>query len=321
MHKNTLRIHLIEDPVILHGSPDDSVGRILSGHVSLTLAKPMSVKCISLRLKGKVEFHRIKEIWEKVTIVDRTWTLLRPGMDNYLLDAKTHMFPFEFALRGNLPDSVNVAHCRVSYRLTSVVERPLFWNIKASRVLRIQRTCSPLVDQRYIPHSSLGVWAKSLYYNISLEKGSFTPGELIPVSFKFLSQTKEYYITEIIVSIREVASYTDLNLKPTIDSEKIYQKTFDSRLYPLDQGFQVTLPMPTNIHCDCSSDIITVSHLIVAKIRLMDAFQRRWYFYINVPFVVQSHAQHELSNSPPSYESPNAEISPPPYQRVEVFCH
>ncbi|KAK9721071.1 hypothetical protein K7432_003713 [Basidiobolus ranarum] len=333
MYKNTLHIDLLEDPVILHGSPDDSIGRVLGGFVTFTLAKPMSVKCISLQLEGKVEFHRIKEIWDKVTIVSRSWILLKPNVENHILEAKTHQFPFEFALRGNLPDSVDVPHCRISYKLTAVVERPLFWNIKTRHTLRIQRACSPLADQRYISHSSLGVWAKSVYYSASLDKGSYTAGELIPVNFRFLSHRQEYCITEINLSIREVASYTGLNQQPTFDSEKIYQKTLLFKPRSFEEGFQVIIPMPDNVHCDCSSDIIVVSHLIVAKVRLMDDFQRRWYFYIDVPFIVQSHAQYELSSSPPMYEStdtpvlavspasPDLEIPPPPYQLQEVSCH
>ncbi|ORX95237.1 hypothetical protein K493DRAFT_337446, partial [Basidiobolus meristosporus CBS 931.73] len=94
MYNSTVCIHLVEDPVVLHGTPDESVGKIVSGFVTFTPTKPLNAKCVTLQLEGKVENHKIKEIWEKITTVNQSWVLWKPSDNEPLLDVKTHQFPF-----------------------------------------------------------------------------------------------------------------------------------------------------------------------------------------------------------------------------------
>lgn len=52
---NQLKIHLESDTIILHGSPEESVGSVLRGCIVLNVKETMKVKAITLNLMGKIK--------------------------------------------------------------------------------------------------------------------------------------------------------------------------------------------------------------------------------------------------------------------------
>ncbi|RIA83177.1 hypothetical protein C1645_834210 [Glomus cerebriforme] len=81
---NKLKIKLIESTIILHGSPEDSLGCFLRGELILNLTKPTKIKKIELTFLGKIRLliPRVEgEItssnnFEEREIISHTWTFL-----------------------------------------------------------------------------------------------------------------------------------------------------------------------------------------------------------------------------------------------------
>jgi hypothetical protein len=82
--KNKLYIKLIEPTIILHGSPEDSLGCFLRGELKLKLAKPTKIKKIELTFLGKIRLFipradgelTSSNNYEEREVISHTWTFL-----------------------------------------------------------------------------------------------------------------------------------------------------------------------------------------------------------------------------------------------------
>src|SRR5436309_14278776 len=81
---NKLRINLIESTIILHGSPEDSLGCFMRGELILNLTKPTKIKKIELTFLGRIKLFIPRTEGEITTnanceereIISHTWTFL-----------------------------------------------------------------------------------------------------------------------------------------------------------------------------------------------------------------------------------------------------
>lgn len=82
--RNKLYIKLVEPTIILHGSPEDSLGCFLRGELILNLTKPTKIKKIELTFLGKIRLFIPRadgEIassnnFEEREVISHTWTFL-----------------------------------------------------------------------------------------------------------------------------------------------------------------------------------------------------------------------------------------------------
>ncbi|RGB32177.1 hypothetical protein C1646_707306 [Rhizophagus diaphanus] len=82
--RNKLYIKLVEPTIILHGSPEDSLGCFLRGELILNLTKPTKIKKIELTFLGKIRLFIPRadgEIassnnYEEREVISHTWTFL-----------------------------------------------------------------------------------------------------------------------------------------------------------------------------------------------------------------------------------------------------
>ncbi|ORY07104.1 hypothetical protein K493DRAFT_194273, partial [Basidiobolus meristosporus CBS 931.73] len=193
-----IEIRLRDDPLILHGPPEESVGSVLNGIVIIKPNKTIRVKAVMLKLQGKIELKNFRgvhtnpnqtpEIWQQVNFLEHHWTFTNAGSTLHtLLANETYEFPFEYLIRGNLPVSVNVPNGRISYRLVATIERPpLVRNLRKELSVKIQRAYFDFGGDLSGEISSIGRWANSLRYAATIPKIHYMPGSVIPLHFTFI---------------------------------------------------------------------------------------------------------------------------------------
>ncbi|KAK9708125.1 hypothetical protein K7432_009806 [Basidiobolus ranarum] len=299
-----IEIRLRDDPVILHGLPEESVGSVLYGTLVITPNKTIKAKAIVLRFQGKMELKNFRETWQQVVFLEHQWTFMSSGnMLHTLHPNESYEFPFEYPIKGSLPVSVNVPNGRISYRLIATIERPpLIRNIRKTELVKVQRAYFDFCGDAATQLSCIGRWANSFRYAATIPKTHYIPGDVIPLHFTFIIHDTHFIITDIVLSIKEVARYSDHLPRPAFETERLCEVNRSVPKFDVGQAeFSMMIEVPELAHPDCQTDVIEVSHLLVAKIKLNDSYKRRWWFYIDTPFVIRSEAQYELSQSPPSY--------------------
>ncbi|ORX92039.1 hypothetical protein K493DRAFT_303623 [Basidiobolus meristosporus CBS 931.73] len=341
-----IEIRLRDDPVILHGLPEESVGSVLYGTLIITPSKALKAKSVSLHFTGMIELknlrgiwissrlcricfahtNRFLETWQRVPFLEHQWSFLSPGDSLHTLQAdKSYEFPFEYPLKGDDPVSVNVPNGRISYRLTATIERPsLLRNIRKTELVKVQRAHYDFSGDMAGKISCVGRWANSLGYTATIPRGQYFPGDTVPLQFSFFIHDAYFVISEISLSIKEVARFSDLSLRPEFETEKLCEITRPVPKFGAGLAeYSMMIQVPDSAQPDCRTDVIEVSHMLVAKVKLHDSYKRRWWFYISIPFAIRSEAQYELSQSPPSYEhfscsthnpANQTEARPPPYE-------
>ncbi|KAK9767071.1 hypothetical protein K7432_003381 [Basidiobolus ranarum] len=322
-----IEIRLRDDPIILHGSPAESVGSVLYGTLIIAPTKTIKVKAVRLQFEGRIELKTLREAWQNVSFLDNSWTFMNVEATLHTLHAgESYEFPFEYPIKGSLPVSVRVPTGHILYRLIATIERPsLVRNISKTVLVKVQRASFDFNGDMAGQISCIGRWANNLRYAATIPKTQFFPGNTMPLQFSFIVHDTYFTITDISLSIKEVARFSNLSQRPEFETEKLCEINRPVPRFDVGQSeFSMMIQIPESAHPDCQTDVIEVSHLLVAKVKLSDIFKRRWWFYVDIPFSIRSEAQFELSQSPPSYEpmefttDSRAEVVryslPPPYE-------
>ncbi|ORX90717.1 hypothetical protein K493DRAFT_317765 [Basidiobolus meristosporus CBS 931.73] len=260
----------------MHGSSEDSTGCVLRGTVVLNLKKPLKVRSIGLRLKGAVNFKLASDLCrKKETIIKYKWSILKPSDHIYTLGCKSHLFDFEIPLGGDLPESVKTTHGSISYKLTAWVERPGFnHDIKTSIPIMIQRLLSPLsCSYQDPPTTSIsGVWASRFFYEADIPNYLYSPGESIPVVFKFDSLDTFVQVEKVILDVVEYTVYKRAIENPFVQNTQ-YCNTIQEFAEPMGTSWSTSfkLPLPQTIQLDCETKYIEVNHILLARLFLSTA--------------------------------------------------
>ncbi|KAK9761150.1 hypothetical protein K7432_014156 [Basidiobolus ranarum] len=322
-----LSIHLNNDNVVLRGSPEDSPGTIVSGTVIYRPSKPTKVKQIILKLHGTLSIDNNQDLYgsEKTVIRDKLLLLDSAPHSLHQLGTQEHRFDFNLPLSGDLPESVDLPHGKISYVVTAIVIRPFpHTNLKHSQELKLQRVCSYETTAR-LKTSARGTWCRSVHYCVSMAKSVYLPGEQLKMSLDFLSVNDTTRADKVTLSLTETIVYKHpITLLPSVETVKLSQST---RTLQTDQaeimadGMDLDIPANTKLHCQ--TGFISVTHSIHIKLKFHEHHGKRGNVEFELPVIVQSAEQREVANALPSYDDAVAMwCEPPPaYQSRALVCH
>ncbi|ORY06430.1 hypothetical protein K493DRAFT_371274 [Basidiobolus meristosporus CBS 931.73] len=315
-----LEIDVHKDVLTMYGTSSESVGCVLRGTLRFHLIEPMKVKSISLRFLGRVKLGDGADFQcQEIDLIDHKWTFLESEQDPYLLAPSNYRYNFELPLPGNLPESVEVPHGSVSYKLMAFVERPAFRNdFKAEKGVDIQRAPLPSTDEYLQPTMVSGIWAERLGYYISTPDTIYTVGDTFPVMFSLLSLDPYFCMIKTTVVLREFVTYNVKNSKPILKQYDLSRASaIASRKQELSWDGALNLEIPKRTLYDCETDYIRVFHKFFVEIEVMEVTGEIQVLHVLLKVGVQSNLQNELAQSPPEYEpiSGFSDMPPPPYNR------
>ncbi|KAK9702121.1 hypothetical protein K7432_011398 [Basidiobolus ranarum] len=318
MANQFLQIKLLEPRLTMHGSPEDSTGCVLRGTVILNLKKSLKVRSITLRLKGVVKFKLVSDLChKKETLIKYKWNVLAPSEHIYTLGSKMHQFDFEIPLSGDLPESVKATHGNISYKLSACVERPGFnHDTKATLPIIIQRLPSPLSSGYQEPPTTsiTGVWASRFFYEVDMPTYLYSPGESIPIAFKFHPLDTFFQVEKVILDVIEYTIYKRATENPFVQNTQ-YSNTVKEFAEPMGLTWSTSfnLPLPQEIQLDCETKYIEVNHVLLARIflRTAEGFPMES-VQLHFPIVVRpaGNLQALADVPPPDY----SQFAPPIYE-------
>ncbi|ORX93321.1 hypothetical protein K493DRAFT_302740 [Basidiobolus meristosporus CBS 931.73] len=320
-----LDIGLHHDILTMHGSPNESVGCVLSGTLNFNLVEPLKVKSISLKFIGKVKIDGSPEFARyEYELIQHKWVFLEASQDSYTMAPRSYSYDFELHLRGNLPESVVVNYGKIYYRLVAVVERPAFrFDIKKIKDVDIKRAPLFSTDSLLPPTMASGIWSENLAYHISIPDITYTIGESFPVVFNFCLLDPTFKIREVSLILREFILY---NIEGSEPVSREYDISGTRRRCPGESELAwdgiIKLRIPRHTYSDCESKYITVLHKFFVEIELEEANGDIRVLHVLLRVGIQSAIQSELSQSPPMYQpiTYSSGAPPPPYSCLDIVC-
>ncbi|ORY07103.1 hypothetical protein K493DRAFT_295677 [Basidiobolus meristosporus CBS 931.73] len=321
-----LNIHLHNDNIVLRGSPEDSPGTVVSGTVIYRPSKATKVKQILLKLHGTLSIDNNQDLYgsEKTVIRDKLVLLDSAPHSLHHLGTQEHRYDFNLPLSGDLPESVDLPHGKISYMISAVVIRPFpHTNLKHSQELKLQRVCS--YETARLKTSARGTWCRSVHYSVSLAKSVYLPSEQLKMTLDFLAVNDAARAEKVYLSLVETIVYKHpITRLPSVETVKLSHST---RILPTDQVDIATenmcLDIPNHAKLHCQTGFISVTHCVHIKVKFQENHGKRGNIEFELPVIVQSAEQREIANALPSYDDAVAMwCEPPPaYQPRALICH
>ncbi|ORX92037.1 hypothetical protein K493DRAFT_303621 [Basidiobolus meristosporus CBS 931.73] len=319
-----LSIRLNDDNVFLRGSPDDCSGTIVSGTVVFRPSKATKVRQITLKLHGTISVDTNQDVHgDKTTVVHRTLVLFdssTPSNPSYQFDTQEHHFDFNLPLKGDLPESIDLPHGKVTYTLSAIVIRPFpHTNLRYSQELKIQRLCYYEAFGR-LKNSARGHWKHMVQYNLSVRKSVYLAGEALALAMSFQIEPGAQVI-KVDLNLMETRVYkhpgTRVTLTETFDLSK-------AMLMSPAQSDKMRLVIPSSANTHCSTGFISVKHCVHVRVKFMDRGGKHGYVELELPIIIQSAAQYALANALPDYDDivASRDELPPAYRpRRDLRCY
>ncbi|KAI7881905.1 hypothetical protein K492DRAFT_161059 [Lichtheimia hyalospora FSU 10163] len=208
-----LKIHVENDHLIMHGSPNESAGCVLRGVLDVHVKEPIKVKSIHLRFSGRMVITWTEPIGngherlfhDDRTLINHTWEFLPKTDKLHTLEAGTFTYEFELPLPGDLPETTHVASFYlVQYRLKGTLERARFLpNNTVRRTIHVSRQLLPLTPEFLEAVSINNRWTNKLDYEISVPTKMHSLGDKIPVSIKVTPLTDQLRIRHLSCTFKE----------------------------------------------------------------------------------------------------------------------
>ncbi|KAG2180421.1 hypothetical protein INT44_003425 [Umbelopsis vinacea] len=319
-NQSELQIHLDNDTLIMHGSQQESSGCVLRGHVRLNLKEATKFKSITLRLVGKIKvawsesttssspqkFHK-----EERTIINKECSFLPTRRNQaHQLSAQQHRWDFEFALPGNLPDSIeNNDTGSVQYRLKAIAERPTFLlNYTDKKSVRIVRHVLPSNTEWFSPMTITNEWANKLEYHISVPSKVFTEDETIPVNLRIVPKLPGLKVRYLTCTLKEYVTYSAGNNNQFSKTEgRIVQffrdEQFPSRGDVWQKTQRIKVPRcPSGVQFDTKNELIRIRHKLKFTMSLINSDKHISELRAALPVIICPISQRTEENSLPAYE-------------------
>lgn len=314
-----LKISLENNRLVLHGSPTESAGCVLRGVLSFKAPEPCKLKVVRLKFKGVMHIEwkegtqgNQKDFKEERIIMEHTWVFLEPGHHPHAISQGTHTWPFELAMPGNLPESLHIGTSYfVHYKLKAVAERPglLFSQIIARAPVYINRyMATSVIDDFLEPIQISSEWAEKVRYDIAVASKICQVGGVVPVILRLIPLNPKLRIRYLSFTFKE---YTTTKARPG------HQKT-RGRIVHHQRSERLTLaeddedgicwyhteniPVPDNIRCDSSGEVIKIRHRIKFIMSLENEDGHISELRAALPVIVVAANNEETINSLPTYE-------------------
>ncbi|GAB5593280.1 hypothetical protein Unana1_08180 [Umbelopsis nana] len=305
----------------MHGSQDESSGCVLRGYVHLNLKEPAKFKAVTLRLTGKIKvawtesttssspqkFHK-----EERTVINKEWSFLPTSRRNstHQLSAQQHRWDFEFALPGNLPDSIeNNDTGSVQYRLKAIAERPTFLlNYTDKKPIRIVRHFLPSNTDYFQPMTITNEWANKLEYQIVVPSKVYTEDELIPVTLRIIPKLDGLKVRYLTCTLKEYVTYSAGNNNQFSKTEGRIVRFLRDEQFPCrdavwEKTERIRVPRyPHGIQFNTKNDLIRIRHKIKFTMSLINSDKHISELRAALPIIICPISQRSEDNSLPAYE-------------------
>lgn len=313
-HAPEFRIHLEDDHIILHGTPEESAGVVLRGSVILNCHEPTKVKSVYLEFLGMTNVNwcegmgsNLKQYRAERKLIEKEWTFLELQKKAHVLPQGQYKWDFELPLPGDLPESVKHEMGQVEYKLKAYCDRPTFcMDYVDKKVIKISRLLLPSCIEYSESVEISSTWANKLVYDIGIPTQIYCADKTIPITFDLQPIAPNLTVRSVACSLKEYTTCTTPEHHKT--ESKILNYLRDDRFEADANGnyFKTELlhvPAESNlIHYDMSGDMIEVKHKVKFVVSLQNSDGHISELRAAIPVVIAPLAPEDDQNALPAYE-------------------
>ncbi|KAK9700522.1 hypothetical protein K7432_012165 [Basidiobolus ranarum] len=329
MLKPRFEIELERDTFMKSFDFDTSLSSFIRGRV---LFHPKIKACLNelvLILEGKLSVDPpdgYKNV-EK-TIIEQKLILSERNDRGIPLSPTCHVYPFEICLPGDLPESFRGDYGSLTYKLRASGTLSDYWSVsslKTERNLQIFRDMYPLYDT--YNRTISGNWKNSLFYEATLPTNGYTPGDFIPIKFKYHVQGNAIRVNLAISYLREMSVYrvpSDESTTGCILRED--RKTIDLDGY-YEEGSsegecELKLKVPGNFTSyGCIGEYAQLTHKICFRVDCEVNGQSESLTFTLPIFIIPSNYANLSLDTHVEDELPSYDIIPPPPSYEMIRSH
>ncbi|KAI8373751.1 hypothetical protein BD560DRAFT_394248 [Blakeslea trispora] len=273
-HQADLQIVLEQDHVTLYGSPEESAGVMLKGHVVLNCFAQTKVKSIKLKFTGLTQVnwmealdHKSKQHKADHVLIEKEWTFIEFKKKVHCFQPGHYAWEFQLPLPGHLPISVHHNLGKIKYQFSASCDRPTFsQNYVAHRTIQLCRILSltDLMESVIISDR----WAGKINYHISIPSKWYSPDMHIPVSIHLEPLAYQLTVKSVCLTLKEYITGHVSGHQKT--KGKKLSRMRDDRHGSTHGHWVKTLQLivPVHLNFDMQSDFIQVRHKVNLTIAL-----------------------------------------------------
>ncbi|KAJ1667508.1 hypothetical protein EV178_001237 [Coemansia sp. RSA 1646] len=328
-----LEIALDKPELLVRGSFDEASASLLSGRLIVHLHETIRVRSLKLVFTGRVDTSLNQNVVpytvardEHREIVRREWVFLESQKPPITWGPENKVFPFDFLLPGDNPETIVTALGKVRYQLHATLERTSFHaNLTASQEIFVKR--GPISGAAWAlalmeSIEATGEWSQQLDYRVSVPSRSLKDGEVFTTRFELEPRIKGMKLVAVGVLIKEYTRYYSTTGDPlhrfsrvVARNENYISQTGNCGVAPrmaddcMDlvdaTNIQIPLSVPEaygTIQYDVLTDLIEVRHRIKFLIKLRDTNMLIHSIFIAVPVSIMPVTARDESNILPRYE-------------------
>ncbi|KAK9763172.1 hypothetical protein K7432_010404 [Basidiobolus ranarum] len=325
MPHSTIEIIFNNPYMALYGHPSTSAGKALKGIVVMRFKRPAKIKSLTLRLEGESDINWIystallnSKCRFKEKLLDQTLTILEPNEEMYTMPAGVSKFPFEFAIDGDMMETIKTQVVKCDYSLTATAERPHF-----QPKLSIKK---PVLVKRFFQHNDDPIVAYDTIPNVlSIEffaqKKVYGFGDIIPIHVRCLPLGNTTNVClRINSAIKEITTFRKPKSNKTNVQKKWHRVVFENDFSNATER-EVIMPIQSNdIQFDCDNIFMETRHEIVLRVEAKHHAQTLTHF-IKIPVIILSDTVDRIFEVLPPYytlEEHFPNVPPPSYSQSNI---
>ncbi|RVE68319.1 hypothetical protein OJAV_G00090840 [Oryzias javanicus] len=297
---------------------------ILTGNVTLTLAKDTKVQSLFVKLKGDADVRWSEKKGDRTKVYTghtryfKLKQFLTPeGSDETVLPQGIHVYKFRFQIPpGNMPSSFKGSHGKIVYKIEAKLSRSWRMNDTAEKELVfiskfIPSLQAPMTPQSGSTRKEMGLFSKGhVEFEAVLNKKAFSPGENMELVVSVDNPSSKKVTPKLSLS-KKITFYASGSTKSSTD--EVSKMVFD----PIEQNAKKELKCVMEIPSDQmlsiqNCNIIKLEYTLKVYLDISFAFDPEIIFPITIlhPDLV-SHFQRDIA-PPGDFGGPSNSDFPPP---------
>ncbi|PIA18554.1 hypothetical protein COEREDRAFT_38827, partial [Coemansia reversa NRRL 1564] len=213
-----LEIVLDNPELLVRGSFDEAAPALLSGRLIVHLSEPIRVRSLRMVFTGRIDTFLNQNVVsnsvskdEHRQFINHEWQFLELQKPSVVWGPESKVFPFDFWLSGDNPETIVTALGKIRYQLQATLERTSFHvNLTAAVEVPVKRgpmSGAPWALALMESIETVGQWEEQLDYRVSVPTRSLKDGELFHTQFEFQPRTKGLTLIAAGVLIKEYVRY------------------------------------------------------------------------------------------------------------------
>ncbi|XP_067376222.1 arrestin domain-containing protein 3-like [Channa argus] len=261
-----------------------SEGDTVTGTVTLSLQKQITVQALFVKVKGDAEVRWTKKSDNR----NHTYSahrryfklkefLIPENSEDTVVPQGIHVYKFSFAIPpGSMPASFRGIHGKIVYKIEAVLSRSWRMNSTVEKEIHFvsksfPNLCSLMLQQVGSTNKEIGLFSKGhVHMDITLDKRAYAPGETMKIIAK-INNSSSSEMTPKFSLIQDVVYRANANTKR---EETVIHRVVDNCMKPQTQKevkCELKIPcnqMPTIQNCD----IISVEYFLKAYLDISFSF-------------------------------------------------